>query len=409
MGTEDSVKRKYGWFWKEKGELLGKFLTHLASDDSLAELVIVGDLFDEWVVPYDISPVTPGSNQFSVIAAAPQNKPVIKGLKRLIATSGITVSYVPGNHDMLIQSGLLKKIIPGINTIIDPSILGKGIYHSGAVYAEHGSCYDLFNAPDTYSILQDSSHHIPVGFFVARSQAEGVLHDHPISKAKFFEKLKAIWKEWKVGDPLVKNVYDVMAKLSCTERRSIVMNGLDGINGHVENTKEVTAAYGNVYDEWDKHMSHFVDKYWAVLGATGSLRPAALYKYYLHHWSTDNIAIFGHTHEAEIKSVFLPKTDESKEVLNAARDRTHPDHEDALEKFLNLPETDESGRSGFVYVNTGTWITGDDGEPDTVQRANYAAIEEEGASTYASLYNYHCEQPLYAHETQIGNTYYVTN
>ncbi len=404
MGTEDSVKRKYGWFWKEKGVLLGKFLKQLAKDDTVAELVIVGDLFDEWVVPYGTSPVHSGSNQFEVIATASQNQPVIHGLKKLIATPSVTVSYVPGNHDMLITSGQLTKILQGIKPIFE----GRGIYKSGPIHAEHGSYYDLFNAPDTYDTLQGATHHLPVGFFVARSQAEGVMNHNPLTKSSIFKKIEALWKNWNHKDPLVTNVYDVIASLSHTKDQSIIMNGLDGIEKNVANTKDVTGAYGNVYDEWDQHMPpDSVKATIAVVGATGMLRPAALLKY--HSFSHSNIAIFGHTHEAEIKSGWLLETDESKEILKAAGDRTHPNQESALEKLLNLPETDESGASGFIYVNTGTWITGDSGKPDATQRANYAVIEQRGASAYASLYNYNKNDVLYAQRTQIGSTYHVNN
>ena len=405
MGTEDSVKHKYGWLWKDKAVLLGNFLTQLAKDDTVAELVIVGDLFDEWVVPYGTSPVTPGLNQFEVIANASQNQPVINGLKHLIATSGVTVSYVPGNHDMLIQGGQLTRILPGIVPIIDANATGKGVYHSGSIYAEHGSCYDLFNAPDTYDTLQGATHHLPVGFFVARSQAEGVMNGHPVSKSSVFQEIKALWDSWNKKDPLVTNIYDAIATLSHTNNQDIVMDGLDGISNDVDNTRNVTDAYGNVYDEWDKHSPDSVYATTAVIGATGMLRPAALLKYY--SLFSSNIAIFGHTHTAEIKSGWLAEIDESKELLETARDSTHPQQEPALEKLLNLPETDASGKSGFIYINTGTWITGDSGKPDAKQRANYAVVEQKGESTYASLYNY--DGVLYSPSSQMGSTYYVNN
>lgn len=405
MGTKDSMEKKYGWFWKEKGVVLGTFLTQLADDDTVEELVIVGDLFDEWVVPYGTSPVASGSNQFEVIATASQNQPVIKGLRRLIDTSGITVSYVPGNHDMLIQSGQLNKILPGIKTIIDPDVTGKGVYKSGAIHAEHGSYYDLFNAPDTYDTLQSATHHLPVGFFVARSQAEGVMSGHPISKASIFKEIEAIWKNWDKKDPLVTNVYDVIASLLHTKDQNIVMKGIDGIDNNVVNTRDVTDSYGNVYDEWDKHMPDSVNATTAVIGATGTLMPAALLKY--HSFSHSNIVIFGHTHKAEIKSSLVLESNESKEILKAARDSTNLNQESALEKLFNLPETDSLGASRFIYVNTGTWITGDSGQPDTKQRANYAVIEQRGESTYASLYNYN--GVLYEPSSQIGSTYYVNN
>ncbi len=413
MGTEESVIKRYGWFWGPKAEILGGFLKLLANDDTVAELVIVGDLFDEWVVPFGTSPVHSDPNQFTAIAGAPYNQPVINGLKQLIATSGVTVSYVPGNHDMLITSGQLTKILPGIKPIIDPNVTGKGIYNSGPVYAEHGSFYDLFNAPDTYDTLQGATHHLPVGFFVARSQAEGVINKRPLEKPGFIKAIEEYVKFGHIEDSFITNVYNTVAGITNTEGKNITMNGLDGIAKNVANTKDVTDTYGNLCDEWKQHMlTDSFDKYIALFGAKGMLRPAAL----LRHDSLrrrrlkNHIVIFGHTHEAEIKSGWFPETDESKEILKAARDNTHPDQESALEKLIDFPETDEFGASSFIYVNTGTWIIGDCGVPDPNQRANYAVIEQRENGTYASLYNYkEKEGGLYAHRTQIGKTYHVNN
>lgn len=406
LGTEDSANRKYGWFWKEKAILLGQFLTQLANDNTLAELVIVGDLFDEWVVPFDTSPTASGSNQFSIIAAAPQNQPVIAGLKQLIATPGVTVYYVPGNHDMLIQSDeLTKKILPGIKPIIDSTVTGKGVYQSGSVYAEHGSFYDLFNAPDVYDKIQGATHHLPVGFYVARSQAQGVINGNPLSRSNLYKDIKALWDTWNRNNPLVTNIYNTIAKLSNTTNQDIVMSGLDGIKNNVKNTANVTDAYGNVYDEWDQNMPGLVNATAAAIGACGELWFAALLQYY--DWFSSRIVLFGHTHAAEIRSVSFADINEAKALMKTATEIANPGHKAALEKLRNLPETDASGASGFIYVNTGTWITGDSGVPDANQRANYAVIEQQGTSTYASLYNYN--GTLYAPASQIGSTYYVSN
>lgn len=405
MGTEDSVKNKYGWFWKEKGIELGKFLTQISNDETVAELIILGDLFDEWVVPYNISPMTSGTNQFEIIAKASQNLPVINGLKKVIATLGITVSYVPGNHDMLIQSGQLTEILPGIKPIIDSNIVGKGIYKSNPIYAEHGSFYDIFNAPDTYNKLQNATHNLPVGFFIARSQAQGVVTGHSLSKASIFKKIETLWKNWDKKDPLITNIYDGIANLSHTKSQKIIMDGIDEIDKDVKNAKDVTDTYGNIYDQWDKHMHNHVNATTAVIGATGMLRPAALLKHLFS--SHSNIVIFGHTHVAEIKSGWLEQNDETSKILKIARDITHRDHESAIIKLLHLPETNKSGASSFIYVNTGTWITGDSGKPDASQQANYAVIEQKGTKTYARLYNY--DGKLYSNSSQIGNTYHVHN
>ena len=58
MGTAESIEgdHPYGWLRKDRVDLLAEFLNELAVDDSLSELVIGGDLFDEWVEPYKGTP-----------------------------------------------------------------------------------------------------------------------------------------------------------------------------------------------------------------------------------------------------------------------------------------------------------------------------------------------------------------
>ena len=113
MGTDESQKlpEPYGWFNQKRAELLGEFLhLQVIQDPDVDELIIAGDLFDEWVVPRDADPVpspaasgsSPSKLQLEKIANATINQRVMSALKE-IAISSKTLTYVPGNHDMLLN------------------------------------------------------------------------------------------------------------------------------------------------------------------------------------------------------------------------------------------------------------------------------------------------------------------
>ena len=95
MGCDvSSAPRKpYVWF-KKNAHLLAKFLGEQLMDHDVSEVVILGDLFDEWIIPADYPPIT----SFKSICSNSTNEPVITGLRALAADGRLV--YVPGNHDM---------------------------------------------------------------------------------------------------------------------------------------------------------------------------------------------------------------------------------------------------------------------------------------------------------------------
>ena len=279
MGTEESIQsdRPYGWLLKDRAELLTEFLNHLAQDRNLSELIIVGDLFDEWVVPYTTSPVpmdrSECANQFFKIAAAPQNKPIIKALSNLADTDGIQVTYVPGNHDMLVESTVMAELIPNIRPLINGS--GKGIYADGKIAAEHGSNYCLFNAPDTYD---NPGHNLPLGFFVARSQAEGVITGHPVTKETYLriilDALNRLIHKESFADAIFESIVDQIR----SPTNDIVMHGMDAYPESVQTT-EISNIFKDLAKNWEKNMPGNVHTPVAVLGEMACLFPAVFKQY----------------------------------------------------------------------------------------------------------------------------------
>ena len=59
---------------------------------------------------------------------------------------------MPGNHDMLLKSGIMDEALPGIVQARD--VEGLGVYVTGdrqEIAIEHSHRYDVFSAPDSVS------------------------------------------------------------------------------------------------------------------------------------------------------------------------------------------------------------------------------------------------------------------
>ncbi len=170
LGVDDSFSETV----KNKG-LIAEFLKRLAVSD-IDELVIAGDLLDEWFVPITYPSYTDLEKFFGQVAN--NNASIVAAFEKLIQR-GVKVVYVPGNHDILLSEDTLSKLIPGIIQARD--VDGLGVYRTGArseVVIEHGHRYDSFCAPDTLSnkeITGDYPSILPPGYFFTRLAATSVM------------------------------------------------------------------------------------------------------------------------------------------------------------------------------------------------------------------------------------------
>ncbi len=138
---------------KDNLSSLENFLTQIRESANVKELVIAGDLLDEWFVPAPIDTYQGKDQADFVKRIAATNKGVINVLKRIIREKKILVTYVPGNHDLTITEANINLILPGINQKRDPE-LGLGTYSPEGypkIVIEHGHRYNFFCAPDPFS------------------------------------------------------------------------------------------------------------------------------------------------------------------------------------------------------------------------------------------------------------------
>jgi len=189
LGVDDSFSETV----KNK-DLIAEFLERLVISD-IDELVIAGDMLDEWFVPISYEPHNDLGAFFKQVAE--NNALIIAAFKKIIQ-SGIVVAYVPGNHDLLLDEETLTNLIPGIVQARD--VDGLGTYRTGVrseIVIEHGHRYDSFCAPDTLSnkeITGDYPSFLPPGYFFTRIASTSVA-ERKSAPQKEFPKIEAPSKE----------------------------------------------------------------------------------------------------------------------------------------------------------------------------------------------------------------------
>ncbi|MEI7742445.1 MAG: metallophosphoesterase [Chloroflexota bacterium] len=113
------------------------------------EIVLAGDLLDEWFVPATYPRHTDSRAFYRRIR---DNNPAVFAAFNAIVASGVSLVYVPGNHDMLLDEDTLAELVPGIRQARDSAGLGR--HRTGArneVVIEHGHRYHAGAAPDPLS------------------------------------------------------------------------------------------------------------------------------------------------------------------------------------------------------------------------------------------------------------------
>jgi len=330
MGDHRANAGQYSWFGKNK-VALENFLDSVNHNLEVRQLVILGDLFDEWVVPYSVYPFNPqiGINNskeyFMAIADAPTNKGIVDKLRSIAANPEIELVYVPGNHDMLITKDILDDIIPSISWAGDVPGLGlhKPVDH---VVMEHGHRYDFFNTPQP---LVDTGHMLPPGYFVSRLFAQGMIENRSrankqqLNSMGSFEFHVAWWLVWEhiingfdmqepiYGDTLIKmgGIGGYKSPFSFKEAYEMYANDIEKLWPQTQQINNVPHPIYVLFALWNGH--HLTD---------------AVTEEYIHQsggLQEYDIIAFGHSH--------IP-------LINV-----YPDNQDYTQ----------------VYVNTGSWVDAD--------------------------------------------------
>ncbi len=360
---------------------LERFLKKVKASPNVKELVIAGDLLDEWFVPAPINTYQGKDQADFVQRIAAANKGVIDVLNSIIQEKKILVTYVPGNHDLTVTEASVELILPGINQARDPE-LGLGTYSPVGypkIAIEHGHRYNFFCAPDPFSNQDIAPGTIsPPGYFFTRIGALFMSQGKPpagdtipvitqnTSGSVSQDLLYGYWKAWdrSLKYLTIKNKFD----------EKLIVTNFDGFTGTFSVNDLVpyqttpdglidVFLYKGIQDTWEQRQVHNrvavpIPTERAIDGSAlvSESTDQAKIQYFLNPASDVRIVVFGHTH--------VPMLETSNNHLGQKS----------------------------IYVNSGTWIDDNTLAPLSM---NFVVItpqnNDASSQTYVRLYSFEGE------------------
>lgn len=312
---------------------LEEFLNEVRSSATIKELVLGGDIFDDWYVPTRIDAYGDGSQADFVRKTVAANQGVFNVLNGIIKDGKIKLTYIPGNHDMGFTAESVDIALPGVNQARDSDVkYGIGTYNPEGypqIAIEHGHRYDFFCAMTPNANEEDApGATLPPGYFFARIAANSFTNPTtkedatkvPLVKlndqANAEQRSKYIYYNlWKTvieeviyvkddfSEPIIKtnvgnytktySINDVLPKNSTVDG-SIQMNLYNGI--FTQDNWNERLKYNNV------DVMTVIDT--AIVGSlhTTFIDEQSNVQYFSNSLSSARLVIFGHTHEPMIKS-----------------------------------------------------------------------------------------------------------
>jgi UDP-2,3-diacylglucosamine pyrophosphatase LpxH len=338
---------------------LANLLKQIKNSNNVAELVIAGDLMDQWVIPMDYVLPTSLSDYNDMIVK--NNQEIVDAINIIIKQGNTRVTYIPGNHDMLFNAAEAERIFPGINQARDAEGLGTYL-PSTQIAIEHGHRYNIYCAPDPFSNLDltGGKSILPSGYFYARIGISSYLEGRP----KASDTLTALDTKGMDKTQLSYNNYYLFWKNSLTDftlRESfsdkIIKTGIDGytqtfsVNDLIpyigRNGKFTVNLFNNSVENWAKRQ--VINNVTAQIDTDAALNNGALATFtddqaqnqYFKRDGNIKVVIFGHSHAAKLMS----------------------------EKNLNGQDV--------IYANSGTWIDYN----GKIPTRTYITIERDTASS----------------------------
>jgi len=327
---------------------LEEFLNEIRESKTVKELVIAGDLFDEWYIPSRTDTYGGDTQEEFIKKIATSNKDVFDVLKAMIKEGKVKVSYTPGNHDLTVPEEYVSDVLPGINQARDAGKMGLGTYYPDnypQIAIEHGHRYDFFCAPDPYSNQDIAPGTIlPAGYFFSRIAVNSILYPPSAGEATPVPNVTlnssdetqkncftyySVWKNVLEGLIPVKDNFD---------EKTIVTN-LDHFTG--------SYSINEVLPHNTDNGSIDMDLY------SGSCNQAAWEKRLLYN----NVPVMTPLKDAipgSVLTAFIDKQSNTQYFQNTKSDvrvvvfgHTH------IPMILSYTNADNKG---CVYVNSGTWI-----------------------------------------------------
>ncbi|SDK92795.1 putative phosphoesterase [Maridesulfovibrio ferrireducens] len=360
---------------------LENFLKRVEDSTNVKELVIAGDLLDEWFVPATVDTYQ-GYDQFDFVERiAVTNKRVFDAFNRIITAGKILVTYVPGNHDLTITDANVENVLPGINQARDAGLLGLGTYSpvgQPKIAIEHGHRYNFFCSPDPISNQVAAPGTIlPPGYFFTRIAALHVVQNCKsgadviplvIPDPAGTDSQTLLYKYWvKWAWTLkafpIKNLFNESIIVTNVNKFTVTYKVEDLLPSQaVAKGVILVNLFNGIQDNWAARCllnnvpvpiptAEAIDN---VISASQT-DSMAVTQYFMNPASDKKLVVFGHSH--------VPK--------------------------MNVSTSDKGEKT--VYVNSGTWI---DHNPDNVTMTFVVITPQradENSQTAVKLYNFENE------------------
>lgn len=364
---------------KNKNALVA-FLNQVKNSPNVKELVIGGDLLDEWFLPMDYQMPDSQATFFDQVAA--NNQDIVEAFNAIISAGEIKVTYVPGNHDLLLTADDVNRIFPGISQARD-DLQGLGSYVTGPnseIVIEHGHKYNFFCTPDPLSnrnITNNNTSILPPGYFFTRIATTCVVEGHPQSNNVFPEMTPnkddqsqfnayLYYQTWKA-------ILSVLPVKESFDNKFLKTN-IDGftenyaINDCIPQQDKETGIidmtlYQNIQDTWEERQA--INGIKVKIPTGEAITKAAVDEFtdiqaqtqYFDLDPSKRIVVFGHTHVADV----IPMT-------NCENKKT-------------------------IYANSGTWIDNAQGYP-TRTFVVITPAKADSAIETVNLYQYLPDQTI---------------
>lgn len=359
---------------------LENFLNKIKTSKNVKELVIAGDMLDEWFVPADVDTYNGKDQADFVQRIAVANKGVIDVFNSIIQDGTILVTYVPGNHDLTITEENIDLILPGINQARDDK-LGLGTYSPTGypqIAIEHGHRYNYFCAPDPYSNQDVAPGTImPPGYFFTRIATQHVVQQcyassnvvpviNPNAAILGNDSQKCLYTYYRLWQV----VLDEWFEIENTFDEKMIVTNVNGftdaysVNDLLPWQEDSTGMifvdlYAGAQDMWtERCISNKVPVPIPTIEAIGNAVNTeqtdvmAELQFFKNADSDKKIVIFGHTHVAKI----MASTNLKGEKTLYANSGTWIDHKDYQEHETTMnfiiitPQTDEISSKTKVSV-----------------------------------------------------------
>ncbi|MFZ0441960.1 MAG: metallophosphoesterase [Methanobacterium sp.] len=346
------------------------FLDHVRISPNVKELIIAGDLIDEWFVPMNLDTFNGKTQSDFVKSVAYNNKPVIDAFNKIINDGNVKVTYLPGNHDLLITSEDIQSIMPGISEARD--VKGLGAYTPldyPELIIEHGHRYNFYCAPDysNRSITQTDSI-LPAGYFFTRMATSSVIQGRPerdydlplVKKNELGLDQYLYFLYWNVWKALITD-FPVNERLD----EKVINTGIDGFTDFYSindilpyqnpdsNYIDLNLFKGSI-EIWDERQNqNFVPIKIPIEDAitkgtfASHLDEQSGIQFFNNPNFQKRIVIFGHSHEARVISSFNEKQEKNVYVNSG----TWVDKNKCTRTFVVIiPRKDNNSTPSFVTL-----------------------------------------------------------